>query len=92
MRKLLNVYNELAFPPSNSAFIAMKRFSDVGTSCFGTNIESEYIEHIHQFEEAFNSTGLPCLTKVQVICRHIVPFIPTTFLLERVLDMCPNML
>ena len=41
----------------------MKRFNDVVTSCFGTNIESEYIEHIHQFEEAFSKTGLPCSTK-----------------------------
>ena len=59
----------------NSIFIALKRFSDVVTSCFGTNIESEYMEHIHQFEEAFDRTGLPCSTKVHVICRHIITVI-----------------
>ena len=75
MSKLLRTCEKLAFPPSNSAFIAMKRFNDVVTSCFGTNIESEYIEYIHQFEEAFYRTGLPCSTEVHVICRHIVPFI-----------------
>ena len=75
MRKLLKMCNGLAFPSSNSTFIALKRFSDVVTSCFGTNIESEYMEHIHQFEEAFNRTGLPCSTKVHVTCRHIVTFI-----------------
>ena len=75
MRKMLKICNGLAFSPSNSAYIALKRFSDVVASCFGTNIQGEYIEHICQFEEAFNKTGLPCSTKVHILCRHIIPFI-----------------
>ena len=45
------------------------------TSSFGTSIESEYVEYIHQFEEAFDRTGLPCSTKVHVLCRHIITLI-----------------
>ena len=71
MSKLLKMCNGLAFPSSHTIFIALKRFSDVVRSCFGTNIESEYMEHMHQFEEAIIRTGLPCSTKVHVICRHI---------------------
>ena len=84
MRKMLKICNGLAFSPSNSAFIALKKFSDVVASCFGTNIQSEHMEHICQFEEAFNKTGLPCSTKVHVLCRHIIRLFKTTFLLERV--------
>ena len=75
IRKMLKMCNGLAFSPSNSAFIALKRFCEVIASCFGTDIKSEYIEHIYQFEEAFNKTGLPCSTKVHVLCRHIIQFI-----------------
>ena len=63
------------FSPSNSASIALKRFSDVITSCFGTNIESEYVEYNYQFEETFDITGLRYPTNVYVLCRHIVTFI-----------------
>ena len=40
MRKQPRTSEKLAFPPSNSAFITMKRFSDVVKSCFATNIGS----------------------------------------------------
>ena len=73
MRKMLKMCNGMA--PSNSAFIALKRFREVVVSCFGIDIKSEYIEHIYQFEEAYNKTELPCSTKVHVLCRHIIPFI-----------------
>ena len=45
------------------------------TSCFGTNIESEYVEYNYQFEETFDITGLRYPTNVYVLCRHIVTFI-----------------
>ncbi|KAI6655325.1 hypothetical protein LOD99_2160 [Oopsacas minuta] len=86
--KLLMMYNRRVFSPSNSAFIALKRFSNVVAPSFGTNIESEYIDQIHHFEDAYNRTGLQCSIKVHVAYRHIVPFDQNCFFFVKASGVC----
>ena len=75
IRKIIRNVTDLGFPVNNSSYIALKRFGDVVTSCFGKNTIGDLDEIVYQFEEAFIQTGLSCSTKVHVLCRHLVPFI-----------------
>ena len=75
MRKINRNVTDLGLPLNNSFYIALKRFGDVVNSCFGKDTIGDLDEIVYQFEEAFIQTGLPCSTKVHILCRHLVPFI-----------------
>ena len=75
MRKITKEATDLGFPKNNSSYITLLRFSAVVTTCFGKEITGDYKVAIFQFEEALIQSGLPCSTKVHVVCQHLIPFI-----------------
>ena len=75
MRKITKQATDLGFPKNNCSYITLLRFNAVVTTCFEKENTGDYKMVIFQFEEAFIQTGLPCSTKVHVVCRQLISFI-----------------
>ena len=75
MSKLLKNIPNLGMNPNNSCVIALKRFSEVVESCFGTVLTGDYSQALLNIEEAYKQTGLSCTVKVHCLCRHVRTFI-----------------
>ena len=82
MSHLLKNIPNLGMNPNNSCVIALKRFSEVVESCFGTVLTGDYSQALLIFEEAYKQTGLlSCTVKVHCLCRYVRTFIEE-FLLQ----------
>ncbi|KAI6651336.1 hypothetical protein LOD99_5302 [Oopsacas minuta] len=75
MRLLLKHHGDLFLKKNCNAFIALRRFDSVVSSCFGiSRCIPEFHERIFDFEEAYKMCGISCTTKVHIVCRYLVPF------------------
>ncbi|KAI6651144.1 hypothetical protein LOD99_5495 [Oopsacas minuta] len=76
MRLLLKHHGDLFLNKNCNAFIALRRFDSVGSSCFGiSRCTPEFHERILEFEETYKMCGISCTTKVHIVSRHLVPFL-----------------